>query len=423
MIRLAFYLLFFTLITLSLYWLDLNSGTILFNAFGYELETRFSYASIIIILAFFLFHFALNIISKIFSLPIALVHFLKGKKDKDSLDKLYIFLNDLYLDKVDDLEKVAQQLGHSNLPEKIRNSITLLATKFNGSAADNTETFRKLTKNKQTKKLGLLGLANTAIKNQDYAIAANYAQALWEIDKGISTARLLLKIYMLAGEWQKFSQLVDSFRLSYLLGYQTKNILLGIGRLKLAQEAYNSGDYGAALKDATLADKLLGRLFPTEELLIKIKIKQKNYKKALAEIKVAWQNEPSYNLSKLIFEISSKKFSDDFFDFALELANSAPQHYESRLLLARAALDIDQFDIAAREIGEALSDGHKVRACQLMAEFCLRTHGNSTEALSWLHYAMQAKSDIVAYQYVFNAEKLTLEKVKAESHSNTIVII
>jgi HemY protein len=152
----------------------------------------------------------------------------------------------------------------------------------------------------------------------------------------------------------------------------------------------------------------LDKVTPIAILLATIKMRQNNWKGALAVIEKGWEHNPCQALAQLILNIQNRMQSEKFIDIARRIAASAPRHYESHLLLARAALDIDKYDLASHEIGEALSDGHKVRACQLMAEFCMRTHGNNTEALSWLHYAVQSKNDTSNDTCYFSVDDLTI---------------
>ena len=70
-----------------------------------------------------------------------------------------------------------------------------------------------------------------------------------------------------------------------------------------------------------------------------------------------------------------------------------PGHYESRLVLARAALDARDFDRVREVMMPVLEDHPPVRACLLMAELEERDQNNLGLAREWLTRAAHAPRD------------------------------
>lgn len=411
MIKFIFFIV--TLITLSIatYWLSQNTGNLNLNIFGYELETSVTYAVLILAIGFTLFHLLLILLYRILRIPSAIMGILAERKKRGLHEKICEAFILSVTQNAAKLSKLAHSLESIALPDKLKTLIYYFAAQTSGNYLMARERLQELTKYADTRSLGFNGLINLALAQSEFSIAINYAEELWKSQKEYLSAKLMAKTYILAGKWDKLAEFADSFRSGGILGKDKKNTLLALAKFMQAKELMNAGDFTQAHDEAALACKLLDNIAPLTILFATIKMRQNNWKSALAVIEKSWGNNPSQALSQLVFNIQSKMRSEKFIDIARHIASLAPMHYESHLLLARAALEMDQYDLASQEIGEALSEGHKVRACQLMAEFCMRTHGNNTEALSWLHYAAQSKNDVFNTAYYFSIDDLAIVKV------------
>ncbi len=411
MIKFLFFTAALVVLGIATYWLSQNTGNLNLSIFGYEIETSVTYAALIIAVGFAFFHLLLLVLYRIMRIPAAIMNMFAERKKRGLQEKIYEAFILSVTQNAAKLSKLAQSLEHLPIPEKLKTLVYYFAAQSAGNAITARDRLQELTKYADTKSLGFNGLINLALEQGDFSIAINYAEELWKSQKEYLSAKLLAKTYILAGRWDKLSEFADSFRSGGTLGKDKKNAVLALAKFMQAKELMNAGDFALAHDEAALACKLLDNIAPLAILFATIKMRQNNWKGALAVIEKSWAHEPSQALSQLVFNIQSKMRSEKFIDIARHIASLAPMHYESHLLLARAALEMDQYDLASQEIGEALSEGHKVRVCQLMAEFCMRTHGNNTEALSWLHYAAQSKNDVLNNTYYFSIDDLAIVKL------------
>jgi HemY protein len=395
------------------YWLSRNSGDLVFTFMDFKVETTvtefFVYCTLILILL----QFILFWLYRLFSIPANIKRHLKDKKRDKLIANLSGFIV-AYIAKntseMDSKYKSVKQLVNS----QTQLSMAFLIEEANCNVSDIKNKLVLLTKEPSTQVAAFKELIQIAIKENEWFIAANYCSELWKISKSEELARQYVTSFINSKRWRELEEMLDtgsvltslfSKDIKYYLGKKNALTVSAICKYKIAEELIEFGDREKAEKYAMQAIKTLGGFIPATNCAIKAIISNADHNAVIKLIKRQWKVMPHHLLSQVIFDFSRKTLDEKLYKIVKNIAATNPEHYESHLILARAALDSDQFDMASIHISEALSGVRKLRACLMMAEFCQRTHANKAEIIDWIRQALMAANDKAIVNYYWDFEK------------------
>jgi uncharacterized membrane-anchored protein len=250
-------------------------------------------------------------------------------------------------------------------------------------------------------------------RNNKIAEALAYIDCLLAIKQCSYAVERKLICLIKLGDWQAAHYFIKT-NLKEYIAVNKLNTIKAVVNYKLAGIAKERGDFNEAQRLSFSALKYDDGFYPIIHSLIQILIKLNALTKAEKLIKTYWPkfNNPIFTM--LVLGLAKGYTAEEFYSVVKDITRSTPHYYESRLLLAKTALDNDQFDIAFKEISEAISEEKNLRACLLMAEFCQRTHGNNAEVLSWLKQALSSGFEICQMNFYldFNTWKVTTYTVE-----------
>ncbi|MFI4984216.1 MAG: heme biosynthesis HemY N-terminal domain-containing protein [Rickettsiales bacterium] len=367
-----------------------------------KIETTVTVFCITVFLAFVAFQLLLWMLYKLFTLPAKIRNYFKEKNYKDSiknLSELVIAINDKDYRLVTSLKN---KLDKKLLNKDTYSYIKSLPEKYDADTTEGQKArlMAMLTspKNKISALKQLIGLAE---HEGQFEEMHKFSEQLWSAEKSVSTAKHLLNALMLTERYLAIEEALDRLPLA---GFFSKNIAsylpktlkneaLAFTKFKLAEKAKQHGDDANALKFLYKVLKLNNQLTPALVMAANLLTKTKDYNKIVALIKDLWQIKPNCALTTELLKLSEFYRPEKFLAIARKIHAIMPSNYESHILLAKAALEVEQFDEASHQISEALAQDKNQRACILMAEFCERTHGNKAETLSWLKSAIVARKD------------------------------
>lgn len=398
----------------GIYWLHTNSGMMWFYFMERKVETSVTFFSIAIFLIFIALQFVLWLFYKLFSLPGKIKSYLQEKGYKDSIQNLSTLIISLYEKDYKSIVRLKGKFDKKYLSEDTLSFINSLPEKYE---QDNIEDLRsnllQMLTSPKTKVSALRQLISLTEHEKQFEDMYKFSSQLWELEKSETNAKNFLNALMLSEKWQRVDDELDkltigifSKSLGSFISKTAKNSALAFAKYKSADKLKQQGDEEGALKLLTKAIKLNNTLYAALVAAAKIFIKRKEYSKLVAIVKELWKEEPSYILTNELFKLSEFYRPEKFLAIARKIHGIKPYHYESHILLAKAALEADQFDEASYQISEALARDKNQRACILMAEFCERTHGNKAETLNWL------KSSIIAHKEDYNNLKWDTQNLK-----------
>jgi HemY protein len=254
--------------------------------------------------------------------------------------------------------------------------------------------FKAMLERPETEFLGLRGLLTQGIKRHDWDEALALARRAYRLrPKSAWVAANLLDLQVRAGQW------LDA---EITLGEAVKHALvppLQGGRQRAAllheqsQEAEAGGDVAKALKLARRAYDYDPAFVPAAVRLARLLVADGKGPKAAKVIEKTWGLEPHPEL----FDVyRAARPAED--DLALargvqSLAAANPNHRESHIALAEAALEARLWGEARSHLSAAEGAAPTARVCRLMARLEEDEHGDAAGAREWLVRASMADPD------------------------------
>jgi HemY protein len=209
-------------------------------------------------------------------------------------------------------------------------------------------------------------------------------------------------------QWQALIDFIKRSKIAAMLNKNQRKQLLAIAYYKLANSYFSTWDYQNAYDLAYEGYKQFSDFVPNLVLLARVAYATKNYDEAIKYVKAVWVLQPNSSAAEVIVSIGKNYENTKFLKLIKSISAYAPMHYESHLLVARAALDTQEFDEASKEIAYTIEGDLRFRACLMMAEYCQRTHGNIAEILNWLKRAINAEIDLYNKLYFWDLNTMSI---------------
>ena len=153
------------------------------------------------------------------------------------------------------------------------------------------------------------------------------------------------------------------------------------------------GEPDAALRAAQEAVKLAPALAPAAAYLGRRLSDKGDYRGASKVLENAWRQQPHPEVAEAYLDVRLGDAALDRLKRARVLQRLAPRDPESRLVVARAALDARDFRQARENLETLVLESPTVRACLLMAELEEAESGDMGRVREWLARASRAPRD------------------------------
>jgi HemY protein len=256
--------------------------------------------------------------------------------------------------------------------------------------------FKDMLDGGHTHALGLRGLHVEARRRGDHEAALNYAAEAHRIAALPWASKAVLDDRAARGDWAGALAAVESNTAAKLIDKPTANRLRAVLRTAMAQERAER-EPQAALALAQEATRLAPGLVPAAALYGRLAAAAGDIRRAVRVVETAYEKTPHPDLAAVYLRIRPGDSAVDRLARARNLARIAPNDPESRLTIARAALEARDFDSTRSAIAPLLdpdaSTGRPgVRVCLLMADL-EETLGSLGAAREWLARAARVPRD------------------------------
>jgi uncharacterized membrane-anchored protein len=408
MIKFIAFLIFACLFGIGVFWLSLNSGNLSFTVLDYSVETKVAYAVVILLIALLLVNFVLAFLYRISALPSLIRDALIEKKRTKKELLLLELIEAISKHDTTQVGEVFKNLKNLNLPEKIRDQISAAIAHTDNNHQAYKSSLLALLKYADLKVFAYTQLIDSAVAEQDWLVGCNYCAELWKLKADEHAAKLYIKVFYNAKRYQECLDFLSQFKMMRLLKKKSRDALEGLCYFQLAQRELEEGTQDKIESYYEYAIDKLPEFIPALKGLIAQKIHDELFDDAVKIIERVWKKLPHHVFAQLLQKTSKHFTVAEFHKIVRKVVSSQPKHYESHLILAESSIGNAQFELAAKEIAEALSHSSKSRALLLMARFCLSAHGNAPEVLEWLKQANDAQSDIILTQYYVDFAELSI---------------
>lgn len=247
--------------------------------------------------------------------------------------------------------------------------------------------FTALSERRPTEFLGVRGLLNQAIKRQDWDEALVLARRAYRINpKSEWVVKVLYDLQKRTNRWADAAVTVDeAARLNALPSGDPQQEKAEIYYQRSVQESGFE-----ALKWARKAARERPSYVPAILRWAQLLIDENRHRKAVTVIEDAWQRTPDPELAEMYWKARQVNDAMQKLDAAQRLADHNPEHPESRMIVAVAALEAHKWDVARAALAPIATEQAPPRVCRLMAQLEEAEHGDLVRAREWL---MRATAD------------------------------
>ncbi len=256
-------------------------------------------------------------------------------------------------------------------------------------------TFERMIQNAETEFLGLRGLITDALREGDDARALAYSRRAYALKPRTPwVVDTMVSLLSRAGEWQEAQRLIEesqkSKRTTSVQARRQQAALL----TERARNAHDAGMKADAYAQARKANELDPALAPAAGLLARLVAEDGRARRARKSIENSWPLAPHPELREMYLGLLDPDAGPlDQRKAIGTLVRSNPGHPESRMALARSALDAKLWGEARRQLDELQAVAPTAGVYRLRARLADEDAEDTTTPAEWLELAAAADSD------------------------------
>lgn len=254
--------------------------------------------------------------------------------------------------------------------------------------------FESMTKRPETEFLGLRGLLTQALRRGDTVEALALARRAFRLrPKGEWVATQLFDLEVSAHRWlDARATTEDALTHDHLTKDQARG-RHAVLACQMGRDAGRRGDREEALRLAREAYGLDAGLVPAALELARLLVEDGKHRKAAKIIEETWRRSPHPDLVALYWRAREAEAALARVKASERLAAVRPEHRESALAIASAALPAQLWGEARKHLEQAAGADAPARVYRMLAELEEAGHGDLARAREWLMQASLADPD------------------------------
>ena len=268
------------------------------------------------------------------------------------------------------------------------------SAQMDGDRDGATRAFRAMAERKDTRLLGLRGLFIEAQRADDPHAAAAIAEEALKTAPGATWAsQAVLGLRVAQSDWQAALSILErhyeSGQIDKHAFRRQRGVLLTARALDL-----ETNDRDVSRESVYEAIKIAPTLVPAAVLAAKYLSEASQTRRAMRTVEAAWLTQPHPDLADAYAHVKLGDSARQRLVRVEALASKMPDHIESALAIARAAIDASEFARARDVLAPHLAVPTQ-RVAMLMAEIERNENGDSGRARAWTQRAVRAMHDPV----------------------------
>ncbi len=268
------------------------------------------------------------------------------------------------------------------------------AAQLGGEEAAARRYFESMLNHADTAFLGVRGLLMQAIKAGDKIEALQLAERAYKLRPTTGwVVDQLFQLQVEAGLWGEANQTVRAAIRQKAMRAPDARRRRAAVLLEHSRSAEAEGDGDAAMSRAREAHDLDPTLIPATVTLARLHKARGRAARGAKLIEEAWARQPNPELAAAYGEALEETDSLARVKRFQRLFSFRPDHPESHVALAAAALEAELWGEARKHLGNAAGGAPTARICRMMAELEESEHGNTSAAREWLARATTAAAD------------------------------
>ncbi len=287
----------------------------------------------------------------------------------------------------------AKRADHLLSDKPLTKLLNAQAALMEGDEAKARHHFTSLLEDPEGSFFGIRGLLTNALSKGHKDEALNMARKAYEKEpKRGWIIRVLFDLETQAKNWQKAQELIPKALKYDAMTKQEVN--QNQAALWIAQSIEIEEDIlDEAIKLATKAYHKSNHFIPAIIHLARLYLKNDQNKKAEKLLLKSWKNTPHPDLAQLWMNMSKNRLPLDQVKWAEKLIRNAPNHIESRLILAQTAMQASLWGVARTQLLSAKRENPSKRVYQMLARLEKKEKQDEKSARQWLEKRDNASQD------------------------------
>ncbi|MCG5243033.1 heme biosynthesis protein HemY [Azospirillum doebereinerae] len=394
MIRALWFFLKLAVVIAAAIWLVEHPGSVRVNMLGYAIETSFTVALLIGLVALGVAALGYRLIRSVLRTPSRIRRHSRARKRERGYRALTQGMVAVAAGDAPTARKMARKAdGLLNEPP-LTMLLSAQAAQLQGDDRAANEYFTAMLERPETAFLGLRGLLTQAIKTGDRVEALQLARRARALQP--NTPWLLATLYDLearAGDWASaegtLQQAIQAGAIPTEDGRRHRTVLL----LERSFEAERRGRSDNALSHAQSAHDLSPGFVPAAARLARLMVAAGKQKAAAKVVERTWRQSPHPDLADAYREVLGSYDPLTRVKLFEKLLTQAPNHVESHIALARIALEAQLWGEARDHLNRALAIEPSRRLYRLFAELERSERHDEAAARDWMAKAAAAPAD------------------------------
>ena len=396
MVRLLLFLALLCLAALGLAWFADQPGLVTLNLPRYHVETSLIVATLAVVALAIVIALLWGIVRFVFRIPSLVSLANRARRREKGFAALSRGMVAVGSGDARAASRHAAEAHRLIGGEPLTRLLRAQAAQLVGDRAGAELAFKDMLDGSHTHALGLRGLHVEARRRGDHEAALDYAAQAHKYAALPWAGQAVLDDRAARGDWAGALAAVETNAAAKLIDKLAANRLRAVLKTALAQERAER-EPQAALALAQEATRLAPGLVPAAALNGRLTAAAGDYRRAARILETAYEKTPHPDLAAAYLRMRPGDSAADRLARARSLARLAPNDPESRLTIARAALEARDFASARAAVAplldpEASSGRPSVRACLLMADL-EETQGAPGAVREWLARAARAPRD------------------------------
>ncbi|AXT35774.1 heme biosynthesis protein HemY [Phaeobacter sp. LSS9] len=364
--------------------------------------TEYTLSALQSVIALAILVFAVWVLFKLLSLLLATLRFLNGDEtaisryfDKGRERKGYQALSDGLMALASGegrlaMAKAARAEKYLEKPE-LTDLLTAQAAELAGDTKKAAEAYKRLVSNQSTRFVGVRGIMKQKLSEGDTDTARQLAEkALSLRPKHEEVQDTLLTLQARAQDWAGARKTLTTKLKTGTLPrdvYKRRDAVLALSASKSIVE---EGATVEQQEQAIEANRLSPDLVPAAAMAARAYLARDKKRYAIRVLKKAWEAQPHPDLAHAFAEVEPTETAQERVKRFAQLSRLAPQHDETRLVMAELHIVAEDFPEARRALGDLIERQPDARALTLMAAIEKGEGASDAVIQGWLARALNA---------------------------------
>lgn len=393
MFRLFCFFTFALICAFGVMWIANQPGMVSINWGNYLIETELGVASVILAIIIFIAVAVWAILRTILHIPDLTARILQQRRRDKGYSAFTKGLISLGAGDAHSASKLAQTAEKYLADEPAVKFLLAQTAQLTGNMVETRRRFEQLVQSSDTRLLGYHGLYVEAIRQNKPIVAQQYAEEAIKLSpKSPWAADAVFNLRVAAQNWEEALKSLEGNYRNKLLEKARYRRLKAVILTALSMELEQRNPE-LAKNLAVEAHSIDYGLIPAAEIAGRLHTRNGDIRKASKVLETTWKKFPHPEIAQAYAYVRPGDSIQDRWKRVKYLASLRPNHIESKLMLAQAAVEAQEYVEARTQLEKVIAIDPTQRSFLLMAKLEESENGDQGLSRQWMAKALNAPKD------------------------------